>query len=147
MANWEATKKATELCAFVWPFRKGTNLWTAGFDWQPQGTTGDGRCHEACEPGAVDPLTRRFKHFMALAVHPQRGPRGKQATRMTCGIPSALVKEILAAVAERQKLGGKVVLRQAQRTWLWTSWATANLPAQSHEGRLQSSAMKDAYLQ
>ena len=110
MADWEAKKKAIELCAFVWPFRKGTNLWTAGFDWQPQGTTGDGRCHEACEQGAVDPLTKRFKHFMALAVHPQRGPRGKQATRMTCGIPSVLVKEILTAVAERHKLGGKVVL-------------------------------------
>lgn len=121
MADWETKKKVVELCAFIWPFRKGIELWTAGFNWQPRGTTGDGRCHEACGQGAIDPLTRRFKYFTALAVHPQRGPRGKQATRMTCGIPNALVKEVLAvsqfrpwgihmyptaAVAERQQLGG-----------------------------------------
>ena len=47
---------------------------------------------------------------MALAVDPQRGPRGQQSTRMTCGIPSRLIREVLLAMAETQQLGGKVVL-------------------------------------
>ena len=110
MADWENKKKIIELCAFVWPFRKTTNLWTSGFDWDPEGVTGNGRCREKCEQGSIDPLTNRFKHFMALAVDPQRGPRGAQSARMTCGIPERLITEILTALAETQQLKGKVVL-------------------------------------
>ena len=110
MLDWQNKKKVIELCAFAWPFKKTTNLWTQGLQWQPTGNTSDGRCNEACGQGSVNPLTRRFKHFMALAVDPQRGPRGEQATRMTCGIPTMLIQEILHAMAERQSLGGKVVL-------------------------------------
>ena len=47
---------------------------------------------------------------MALAVDPERGPRGPGAARMTCGIPNMLIKEILTAVSEQVSLGGKVVL-------------------------------------
>ena len=110
MLDWEKKKKVVELCAFIWPFRKTTNLWTQGVPWTPKGTTGDGRCNEACGQGSINPLTKRFKHFMALAVDPQRGPRGQQSTRMTCGIPSRLIREVLLAMAETQQLGGKVVL-------------------------------------
>ena len=110
MADWEDKKKIVELCAFVWPFKKTTNLWASGFKWDPKGVTGDGRCHEQCGQGSVDPLTHRFRHYMALAVDPQRGPRGPQATRMTCGIPDMLITEILKAMAETQQLRGKVVL-------------------------------------
>ena len=68
------------MCAFVWPFKKTTNLWIdLGFDWQPKGTTGDGRCGGKCGQGREDPITKRFRHFMALAVDPQRGPRGTNA--------------------------------------------------------------------
>ena len=110
MADWESKKKIIELCAFVWPFRKTTNLWTQGLDWQPSGVTGTGRCDERCGQGSINPVTGRFRHFMALAVDPQRGPRGWQAKHMTCGIPTTLIKEILTGMAETQQLGGKVVL-------------------------------------
>ena len=62
------------------------------------------------QKGTVDPLTRRFRHYMALAVDPQRGPSGPQARCMTCGILDALITEILAAMAKTQQLRGKVVL-------------------------------------
>ena len=88
MASWEVKKKIIDLCAFAWPFRKTTNLWVHGFKWNPHGTTGTGRCEEKCGQGAVDPLTRRFRHCTALAVDPQRGPRGPGTTNKTCGIPN-----------------------------------------------------------
>ena len=56
MADWEDKKKIIDLRAFVWPFRKTTNLWVHGFKWDPQGTTGSGRCEVKCGQGAVDPL-------------------------------------------------------------------------------------------
>ena len=111
MADWEDKKRIVNLCAYMWPFRKTTNLWTnLGKMWQQQGTTGNGRCNEACGQGAIDPITKRFKHFMALAVDPERGPRGPGAARMTCGIPDKLITEILKGMAENVDLGGKVVL-------------------------------------
>ena len=81
-----------------------------GFDWQPKGTTGDGRCGERCGQGREDPITKRFKHFMALAVDPQRGPRGTNATKMTCGIPEKLIVELLTAINEVETIEDKVVL-------------------------------------
>ena len=60
----------------------------------------------------MDPLTRRFRHYMALAVDPQRGPRGAGATSKTCGIPNMLITEILQALKETKQLEGKVVIDQ-----------------------------------
>jgi len=110
MSDWEDKKKIIELCAYLWPFKKTTNLWTSGINWQPQGVTGNGRCGEKCGQGSANPLTQRFKHFMALAVDPQRGPRGSQAAQMTCGMPTRLITEILSAVAEMVPLQGKAVV-------------------------------------
>ena len=96
---------------FLWPFKKTTNLWVKlGFDWQPEGVTGEGRCGEKCGQGCEDPITKRFKHFMALAVDPQRGPRGTNATKMTCNIPEKLVIELLTAINEVGTIEDKVVL-------------------------------------
>ena len=110
MRDWEDQKKIVDLCSFIWPFRKTTNLWAHGFEWEPKGVTGTGRCEEQCGQGSVDPVTKRFRHYMALAVDPQRGPRGAGATQMTCGIPDKLITEILEAVKETVELKGKVVL-------------------------------------
>ena len=110
MKDWENRKMVVDLSSFIWPFKKTTNLWVGNFEWKPAGTTGDGRCGDQCGQGAADILTKRFKHFMALAVDPQRGPRGAGATSMQCGIPNALIKEVLSAVEQCVSLKGKVVL-------------------------------------
>lgn len=113
MLDWEEKKKVVDMCAFAWPFKKTTNLWIGGEalgGWQPKGITGSGRCEEACGQGEVDRLTSRFKHYMALAVDPERGPRGAGATQASCGIPEKLVTEILGALSEFEDLKGKVVV-------------------------------------
>ena len=48
--------------------------------------------------------------FVALAVDPQRGPRGTNAVKMTCGIPEKLIIELLTAVNEVERIEDKVVL-------------------------------------
>ena len=111
MADWESKKRVVELCAYMWPFKKTTNLWTnLGKLWQQNGTTGNGRCGDKCTQGDMDPITKRFRHFMALAVHPERGPRGVGSAKMTCGIPDMLITEILKGMAEAVNMKGKVVL-------------------------------------
>ena len=85
-------------------------MFNLGFDWQPKGITGDGRCGAKCGQGREDPITKRFRHFTALAVDPQRGPRGANATKMTCGIPERLIFEILTAINEVERIETKVVL-------------------------------------
>ena len=60
--------------------------------------------------GAVDVLTRGFRHYMALAVDLQRGPRGATAAKMTCVMPEMLVAELLEGINEVEKIKGKVVL-------------------------------------
>ena len=75
-----------------------------------KGTTGGGRCGEACEQGATDPATKRCRHFMALAVDPQRGPRDSNTAKMTCGIPQLLITELLQAVNKAEGIEDKVVL-------------------------------------
>ena len=47
---------------------------------------------------------------MALAVDPQRGPRGTNVVKMTCGMPEKLIIEILKAVNEIETIEDKVVL-------------------------------------
>ena len=109
MAAIEDKDRIVELRAYAWPFRKSTNLWTNGFTWNQQGNTGNERCNDSCDQGALDPLPKRFRHFMALAVDPERGARGPGAAHMTCGIPDMPIKEILTAVSEQVSLGGNVV--------------------------------------
>ena len=43
MADWEDKKRIVELCSYMWPFKKTTNLWTNLANiWKAQGTTGRG---------------------------------------------------------------------------------------------------------
>ena len=65
---------------------------------------------ETLGQGSFDRLTNKFKHYMALAVDPQRGPRGAGSAKMTCGMPQQLIKELLRTVAETAQISGKVVV-------------------------------------
>ena len=110
MADMEDKKKILNLCAYAWPFRKTTNLWVNGFEFEPEGNTGDGKCNDECGQGAINPESNKFRHHMALAVHPERGPRGAGAAEMTCGMPRQLIMEVLKAVAATAQVSGKVVV-------------------------------------
>ena len=110
MQDWETRKNIVDLCAFGWPFKKTTNLWIEGIDWTPVGNTGDGRCGGKCGQGEINKVTNLFNHYMALAVEPNRGPRGEGAVKLKCGMPRALLAEILMKIAEKQDITDKVVL-------------------------------------
>ena len=110
MSDWQDKKKIVDLCAYAWPFKKTTNLWVNGFKFEPKGNTGQGRCKEECGQGALNAETNRFRHYMALAVDPERGPRGAGAAQMTCGMPQQLIIEILKAVKATAQVSGKVVV-------------------------------------
>ena len=109
MLDWEAKRRTIELCAYGWPFKKSTDVWIKGFQWDPEGKTGDGRCGTRCGQGMVNPTTGKFAHYMALAMQPQRGPRGASHISDKCGMPAGLLAEVLWAAC-KGPLEGKVVL-------------------------------------
>ena len=110
MMDWEAQKNTVDLCAYGWPYKKATDLWLQGFEWTPVGRTGTGRCRQMCEQGEVNPATGKYAHYQALAVHPQRGPRGAAHASDKCGMPRELLQEILRAACGDDDITGKVVL-------------------------------------
>ena len=57
MIEWNENRAVVHLCAYKWPFRKGTSIWPRGFEFKPQGVTGDGKCGGKCDEGMVDPAT------------------------------------------------------------------------------------------
>jgi len=109
MLDWETKRRTVDLCAYGWPYKKSTDMWIQGFDFQPKGRTGSGRCEKKCEQGMVNPSTGKFAHFLALAMEPQRGPRGAAHASGKCGMPRELLAEVLWAAA-KGSLEGKVVL-------------------------------------
>ena len=109
MLDWESKRRTVDLCAYGWPYKKSTDLWVEGFDFQPKGRTGSGRCEHACEQGMVNPATGKFSHFLALAMEPQRGPRGASHVSGKNGMPRELLAEVLWSAA-KGSLEGKVVL-------------------------------------
>ena len=110
MRDWDTRKKTVDLCAFLWPFLKGTNLWVKGFDWAPTGVTGDGRCRRKCGQGEEDLRSGKFRHYMARAVDPQRGARGGGSTKWNCVMPVEMMREIVTATLKGVHSENKVVL-------------------------------------
>ena len=76
MLQWDAKRQKVNLCAYKWPHRKATTVWTQGFEWQPKGETGDGPYGGKCGQGTVSKVTGRFVHHQAHSVHPEKGARG-----------------------------------------------------------------------
>jgi len=72
-----AKRFTVDLCACQHPFRKPTDLWT-NLDWAPQGTMGDGRCHQRCGQGSHT-NSGTFKHNFALGQEDCRKPKGRGA--------------------------------------------------------------------
>ena len=73
----EVVRRTVDLCAFGHYYTKGTDLWTSLTSWRPQGLTEDGRCHQQCGQGEIDPVTGNFRHYGALSVEPWRAKPGK----------------------------------------------------------------------
>ena len=79
MKDWKNRKMVVDLCSFIWPFKKTTNLLVGNFKWKPAVTTGDGRCGEQCGQGAADILTKAVQALHgagSLHSRPTERPKG-----------------------------------------------------------------------
>ena len=96
-ANVAVQKHTVELCAYHHPLRKTTDLWCGGTSlatYQPQGATGDGRCHQRCPLGKFT-QDGHYRHPYALGEDPARMPKGPGAGALTHAMPTRLHNEIL----------------------------------------------------
>ena len=91
MDKWKNHRQRADLCAFNWPFKKAADLWIRGVEMPLCGTTGTGRCDEACGQGMRNPMSGSYEHFSALGVEPEMGPRGKGAGTLRHGLPPMLL--------------------------------------------------------
>ena len=73
----DVVRQTVDLRAFGHYYKKGTDLWTSLTSWRPQGLTGDGRFHQQCGQGEVDPFTGHFRNLFALSVEPWRAKQGQ----------------------------------------------------------------------
>ena len=100
---------AIDQCAFGRDYKKSTHLWHNFQQIQFEGVTGDGRCHGRCGKGEW--VGGYFRHFKALAVEPERGPRGKGHTKEKNALPRGLLELVLAqAVDETPRRGAKGIV-------------------------------------
>jgi hypothetical protein len=86
-----------DYCAFGAPFRKRENVWVTGLDWDPKGSTGDGRCHDRC--GQQSTRSDSPASSSNRPVHKQQ-VQGQPAFRKSA-VPQLLLKEILLAALDR----------------------------------------------
>ena len=93
-----ARRVTVDYCAYAAPYRKTTDIWTDLHDWEPCGSTGDGRCHHRCGQGgwgAEIDGRRSFYHHKALAGQPIDGVQGVGSKQYLSHIPSQLCDELL----------------------------------------------------
>ena len=101
--TWPETLKAVlrtvDYCAFGYPYRKATDIWTSLLNWTPTGQTGSGRCERKCASGSWYMDERgnvTYRHHLNLAQDPKDGLRGKGAKKFLNSLPSELTEEFLS---------------------------------------------------
>ena len=109
----DVVRQTVDICAFGHYYRKGTDLWTSLTSWQPQGLTGDSRCHQQCGQGSIGPTTGSFRHFFALSVEPWRAKQGKGSSATRHAMPPQHLQEVLRGWAGW--LAGNRLFIQKQR--------------------------------
>ena len=76
-------------------YHKPTHIWTTMVDWNPTGTTGDGRCGGKCQAGHLDTETGWWAHPFKLAQASQEAWGGTGRKAMKNLMPTDLHKELL----------------------------------------------------
>ena len=85
-----------DYCAFKHEFQKPTDLWHSfGQSWQPEGTTGDGKCHQKCGAGRRK-ASGRYAHYKRHAGALGTGVTGKDQMLQKWRIPDMLCEEVVA---------------------------------------------------
>ena len=77
-------------------------IWT-DLEWQPKGTTGDGKCTEAsrCQQGSYREDTGSFRHNHTLGQESQNEVGGKGRVAYKASVPQGLHEELLSLVMQQ----------------------------------------------
>ena len=95
-----------EYCAMKAPFRKRENVWVTGLtNWEPEGTTGDGRCHNKCgqQTSSTVSSTDSPGRIRTKAVHRHTEQVQGQPAFRKSAVPQLLLNEIISAAIDRNK--------------------------------------------
>ena len=101
MQRW-LPKYKIHYCAYGHKYQKATMIWT-DLEWQPKGTTGDGKCTEAsrCQQGSYREDTGSFRHNHTLGQESQNEVGGKGRVAYKASVPQGLHEELLSLVMQQ----------------------------------------------
>ena len=92
------TRHTVNYCAYGEPYSKATDFWSSMSEWQPQGTTGNGRCNDgACQQG-VRKRNKKFAHKVVIGGPSNRRLKkveGKTYKQQIWKIPEPLTIEYM----------------------------------------------------
>ena len=111
--NWPAelpmAYKPFDSCAFKHEAKKPMSFWTSMHNYNPTGTTGNGRCNNGeCKQGEVNAETNMFNHLIKIARHPADGFRGEGASKKKNAMAQMWTEEFLRHAMSRSP--NKVVI-------------------------------------
>ena len=97
---------------------KPMSYWTNDTDYQPQGTTGNGKCNKG-ECGLGYYHEGRFNHYGRLAREPEFGPKGEGVARQKNSLPELWMYEVLQSALEKADTSKTVFIDLCAG---WQSW-------------------------
>ena len=83
-------------CCWLHLYCKPSDVWTSILDWEPQGTTGDGKCGHRCQMGRE--VRGGFSHFWAIGQESFRLYRGMDKDEVKMMVPGGLHEEALRCI-------------------------------------------------
>ena len=99
-----------DYCAYDHPVKKPTNIWISEFAWSPTGSTGDGRCNNACGSGHINSDTGRYIHDVVLAGRGDRALSPPHISQQKNSVPKLLQQEILTAAMSKSNGKRNIVI-------------------------------------
>jgi hypothetical protein len=91
----DSTRATVDYCVFKHSFQKSTDLWHIFREsWKPEGTTGDGKCHQGCGAGRMKG-NGHFSHWNRHAGKAGEGVQGKDTMLQKWQIPDKLCTEVI----------------------------------------------------
>ena len=109
--QWPIRDKPVGCCVFEHDHdaKKPMPFWTSMSNYNPTGTTGNGRCNNGeCKRGEVNAETNMFNHLIKIARHTADGFRGEGASKMKNAMPQMWTEELLRHALSRSS--NKVVI-------------------------------------
>ena len=99
-----------DYCAYGHAAKKPTNIWVSEFGWEPKGTTGDGKCHQLCDAGAINKSTGGYQHKAVLAGRGDRPIATADIRKHKYAVPKHLLQEIVLAASTAGREHRKIII-------------------------------------